>query len=227
MTDRNKTSQTEGYLPIPMLSEALLIRKRLLQDKAMSGKTAPFRYVANKFRRLTILQLNIEDLTASKINVLHYLALQFEALVILLQKTHCINAKKLVLPSFQLARSFISRKHGLSTFVHERLRCTLLDQSPLTSEIGWLCMNVDGYKIVRDPTVDQTTVHRIMKKKKIYNFESVPVLSIFRPKNIVISKKRSCFKSVFDFSKGSPGVGLCHSAPLLNTLLTTMAAIGI
>ena len=90
-------------------------------------------HIANKFRRPTILQLNIEGLTASKMNVLHHLAMQFEALVILLQETHCTDAEKLVLPNYQLAGSSLSRKHGLATFVHERLRYTLLDQSPPTS----------------------------------------------------------------------------------------------
>ena len=81
-------------------------------------------------------------------NVLYQLALHSEALVILLQETHCIDAEKLVLPNYQLAGSFLSRKHGLPTFVHERLRYTLLDQSPSTSEIEWLCVDVDGYKII-------------------------------------------------------------------------------
>ena len=81
-------------------------------------------------------------------NVLHHLAMQSEALVILLQETHCIDAEKLVLPNYQLAGSSLGRKHGLATFVHERMRYTLLDQSPLTSEIEWLCVDVDGYKIV-------------------------------------------------------------------------------
>ena len=80
--------------------------------------------------------------------VLHYLALQAEALVILLQETHCIDAEKLVLPNHQLVGSLLSRKQGLATFIHERLRYMLLDQSPPTSEIEWLCVNVDGYKIV-------------------------------------------------------------------------------
>ena len=74
--------------------------------------------------------------------------LQSKALVILLQKTHCTDAEKLVLPNYQLAGSSLSRKHGLATFVHERLRYTLLDQSPPTSEIEWLCVDVDDYKIV-------------------------------------------------------------------------------
>ena len=81
-------------------------------------------------------------------NVLHHLAMQSEALVILLQETHCTDAEKLVLPNYKLAGSSLSRKHGLATFVHERLRYTLLDQSPPTSEIEWLCVDVDGYKIV-------------------------------------------------------------------------------
>ena len=37
-----------------------------------------------------------KGLTASKINAFHYLALQFEALAILLHKTHCTNAEKLL-----------------------------------------------------------------------------------------------------------------------------------
>ena len=105
-------------------------------------------HIANKFRRPTILQLNIEGLTASKMNVLYHLAMQSEALVILLQETHCTNAEQLVLPNYQLAGSSLSRKHGLVTFVHERLRYMLLDQSPPTSEIEWLCVDVDDYKIV-------------------------------------------------------------------------------
>ena len=104
-------------------------------------------HIANRFRKPTILQLNIEDLTASNMNVLHHLVLQSEALVILLQKTHCTDAQKLVLPNYQLAGS-LSRKHGLATFVHEQLRYMLLDQSPPTSKIEWLCVDIDGYEIV-------------------------------------------------------------------------------
>ena len=81
-------------------------------------------------------------------NVLQYLALQSETFVIILQKIHCTNAENLVLPSYQLAGSSLSRNHDLATFVHKRLRYTLLDQLPPTSEIEWLCVNVDGYKIV-------------------------------------------------------------------------------
>ena len=52
----------------------------------------------NKFQRPAVLQLNIESLTASKINVLHHLAVQYEAPVILLQETHCTCTDKLAIP---------------------------------------------------------------------------------------------------------------------------------
>ena len=81
-------------------------------------------------------------------NVLHYLALQSEAFVILLQEIHCTDAEKLVLPNYQLAGSSLCRKYGLATLVHERLRYMLLDQSSPTLEIEWLCVDVEGYKIV-------------------------------------------------------------------------------
>ena len=86
--------------------------------------------------------------TASKMISLYYLALQFEAFVVLLQETYCTNAEKLVLPSFQLAGSSLSRKHGLATFVHEQLRYTLLNLFTPISEIEWLCVDVDSYRIV-------------------------------------------------------------------------------
>ena len=135
----------EEYPPILMFSLGLLIDKCPFQDGAMPEKTALFRAHCQQVRH--ILQLNIEGLTASKMNVLYYLALQLEALVILLQETHWSDAEKLVLKNYQLAGSSLSRKHGLATFVHERLRYMLFDQSPLTSEFKWLCVRVDGYTV--------------------------------------------------------------------------------
>ena len=98
--------------------------------------------------RSMLLQLNIEILTASKMNVLHHLAVQHEALVILLQETHCTCSEKVKLPGFALAGFSLIRKHGLVTFVYERLKYTLLKQYPFKSETEWSCVDVDGYKIV-------------------------------------------------------------------------------
>ena len=149
MTDRNRTYQNKRVSTHSDIQCGSANRQTSFSGRGNVRIKLPFSgHIANKFRRPTILQLNIKGLTASKMNVLHHLALQSEALVILLQETHCINAEKLVFPNYQLAGSSLSRKHGLATFVHERLRYTLLDQSPLTSEIEWLCVNVDSYKIV-------------------------------------------------------------------------------
>ena len=105
-------------------------------------------YTVNKLRRPEVLQLNIKGLTASKMNALHHLALQYEALVILLQETHCACAHKLTIPGFALAGSSLSRKHSLATFVHDRLKWTLVDQFSATLDTEWLRVDVEGYTIV-------------------------------------------------------------------------------
>ena len=112
-----------------------------------SGQGDASKRIVNNFRRPAILQLNIEGFTTSKMSVLYHFA-QHEALVIILQKTHCTSAQRLVLPDYQLAGFSLSRKHSLAAFVHERLKWTLFNQSPPTSETEWLCVDVDGYKIV-------------------------------------------------------------------------------
>ena len=105
-------------------------------------------HIVNKFRKPAVLQLNIEGLTTSKINVLHHLAVQYETLVILLWETHCTCEDKLTIPGFAQGRSSLSRKHGLATFLYDRLKWTFANQSPATSETEWLRVDVDGYRIV-------------------------------------------------------------------------------
>ena len=136
MRDRNRTYQNERVSTHSDVQCGSANQQTSFSGRGNVKIKLPFSgHIANKFQRPTILQLNIEGLTANKMNVLHHLAMQSEALVILLQETHCTDAEKLVLPNYQLAGSSLSRKHGLATFVHERLRYMLLDQSPPTSEI--------------------------------------------------------------------------------------------
>ena len=142
MTDRNRTYQNRRVSTHSDVQCGSANRKTFFSGRGNACIKLPLSgHIANKFRRPIILQLNIEGLTANKMNVLHHLAMQSEALVILLQDTHCTNAEKLVLPNYQLAGSSLSRKHGLAMFVYDRLRYTLLDQSPLTSEIECLCVD--------------------------------------------------------------------------------------
>ena len=119
MSDRNRTYLRERVTPHPDVQPGPTTRQLLFSGRAdvpLSGHTV------NKFRRPAVLQMNIESLTANKMNVLHHLAVQYEALVILLQETHCTCADKLSIPGFALAGSSLSRKHGLATFVHDRLK---------------------------------------------------------------------------------------------------------
>ena len=149
ITDRNQTCRSGKISTHPDVQRGSANRQTSFSGRSNTRKKLPFSgHFSNKFRSLSILQLNIKGLTASKINVLHYLAMQSEAFVILLQESHCTDAEKLVLPSYQLAGSSSNRKQNLATFVHERIRYTLLDQAPPTSEIEWLCVEADGYKIV-------------------------------------------------------------------------------
>ena len=94
------------------------------------------------------LQLNIEGITANKICVLSQLATGYNVHVILLQETQCTSADRLVISNFSLAGSVLSRKHGLATFVHEKLNWTLADHFPEGSAIEWLCVDVHGVNVV-------------------------------------------------------------------------------
>ena len=145
MSGWNRTCQSGRITLHPDVQPGSTTQQTLFSgqgDVPLSGHTV------NKFRRPAVLQLNIEGLAASKTNVLHHLGVQYEALVIFLHKTHCTCADKLTITCFALAGSSLSRKHGLATFVHDRLKWTLVDQSPATSETEWLCVDNDGYRIV-------------------------------------------------------------------------------
>ena len=90
-----------------MFSQGLVIGKCPFQDRVMCGKNwADCKQVP----KTHYSQLNIKGITASKMNVLYHLALQSKVLVILEMETHCIDAEKLELPSYQLAGSSLSSK---------------------------------------------------------------------------------------------------------------------
>ena len=115
MTDRNRTYQNGKVSTHSDVQCESTNRQTSFSGWGNVRIKLPFSgHIANKFRRPTILQLNIEGLTVSKMNVFHHLAMQSEALVILLQETYCTDAEKLVLPHYQLAGSSLSKKHGLA-----------------------------------------------------------------------------------------------------------------
>ena len=84
--------------------------------------------------RPNIFKLNTEGLTADKISVIEQLGFKNKAFIIVLQNSHCTIADKLVIPNFSLAGSVVSRNYSITTFVHEQLEWSLVDQSPEQSE---------------------------------------------------------------------------------------------
>ena len=101
MTDRNQTCRNGRVSTHSDVQRGSANRQTSLSGRGNAWKKLFFSgHIANKFRRPTILQLNIEGFTASKINVLHHLAMHSEALVILLQETYCTDAEKLVLRNY-------------------------------------------------------------------------------------------------------------------------------
>ena len=118
------------------------VQTQVVREMPFSGHG---RFSVEKYRRPTILQLNVEGLTRSKIHVIEQLAHRNRAFVILLQETHCTSAEKLVIPRYTLAGSTSSMQHGLATFVHESLKWSYVEKSPADSGSEWLCINVDGY----------------------------------------------------------------------------------
>ena len=124
MTDRNQTYQNERVSIHSNVQCGSASRQTSFSGRGNAWIKLPCSgHIANKFRRPTILQLNIEGLTASKMNVFHHFAMQSEALVILLQETHCTDAEKLnyqttyqLLPNYQLAGSFCAGSIALPRF---------------------------------------------------------------------------------------------------------------
>ena len=80
--------------------------------------------------------------------MLSQLSTRYSVHAILLQETHCTSVDRLVIPNFSRAGSVLSRKHGLATFVHEKLNWTLADHFPEGSATEWLCVDVNGVNIV-------------------------------------------------------------------------------
>ena len=140
MTDRNQI-----YLNGRASTVTYVLARPCKWQTPFLGRGNSSKRIVNKFQRLAILLLNIEGFTASKTNVLYHLAAQREALVILLQETHCTSVQRLILPDYQLAGFSLSRKPGLATFVHEQPKWTLFDQCPPTSETEWFWVDVDVY----------------------------------------------------------------------------------
>ena len=149
---RNLSIQKQSLLPMLDMFNGGLVEKCPFQK---------YEKVHSCCWRWPKTQLNTNGHTASKINIINELAYKNKALVIILQKTHCMTADKLAIPDFLLAGSVLSRKQCLAMFVHEQLEWTLVNQSLEQSETEWLCKDFAGCKIINiyKPPPLQVAIH--------------------------------------------------------------------
>ena len=96
----------------------------------------------------TILQLNVEGLTNSKLTIIEQLAHTNKVTAILLQETHCETTEKLTIPEFTLASHILNKQHGLATFVRQDIEWSLETQSEDYSQLEWLAVKVQNVTII-------------------------------------------------------------------------------
>ena len=94
---------------------------------------------------LSVLQLNAEGLTNTKLEVIRQLADSNQVAVVLLQQ-HTEQLTKL--SGFLLAGSIPSKHQGMSTFVRTGISWSAVKRSPPDSNIDWLVTEVQETTIV-------------------------------------------------------------------------------
>ena len=117
-----------------MFSNNLLIDKRSLEYWAVVGKNCSFQGTLQTNSEASVDSL-IENrkLRESKMNAFHYLALQFEAIVILLKETHCTYARSYFQAFNQMGKQEQKLKRNTYEAV-ERKSSRLVSQKFLTFE---------------------------------------------------------------------------------------------
>jgi len=95
-----------------------------------------------------VLQLNVEGLTNAKLTIIEQLAHTNNAIVVLLQETHCETTERLVLNDFTLAAYTLSNHHGLATFIREDQEWSLEGESQEDCELEWLTVRVQEVNII-------------------------------------------------------------------------------
>ena len=92
---------------------------------------------------ITVLQLNVEGISAAKRELILKLAKDNHANVLLLQETHTTEDKQLSLEGFSLVSYNHHRQHGLATYVSHSI-----DASELCSGDHWNAIQVGDFTIV-------------------------------------------------------------------------------
>ena len=97
---------------------------------------------------ISVLQLNVEGITKSKISVIEHLLQSHQVTVILFQETHSKEASNLKIPGFVLAAHTKSDVHGIASFVRHSTQWRELGTSAPESSLEWAATEVEGVTIV-------------------------------------------------------------------------------
>ena len=95
-----------------------------------------------------ILQLNVEGLSAAKRDVIHKLATDTSASVLLLQETHSTSDDQLPIPGFAVISHIHHKQYGVATYVREQLVASELCSSAETSPVQWNAIQIDDLTVV-------------------------------------------------------------------------------
>ena len=97
---------------------------------------------------VTSLQLNVEDLTKAKINVIEHLAQKYNPTAILLQETHASDTSRLKICGYQLAAHTESNIYGTASFVKKGSKWKIATTCPDDSILNWTAVEVEGTTVI-------------------------------------------------------------------------------
>ena len=97
---------------------------------------------------VTLLQLNVEDLTKAKINLIEHLAQKYNLTAILFQETYASDTSRLKISGYQLAALTESNIYGTASFVKNGSKWKIAATCPDDSILNWTAVEVEGTTVI-------------------------------------------------------------------------------
>ena len=108
--------------------------------------------------RVVVLQLNTEDISKAKTQVIEYLVSKW-SYCYLAQETHATNLNALKIPGYSLAAYTSSRIHGAATLMSSSLRWHTIASSSPTNDLEWITTEMEGITITNVYKPPDTRFH--------------------------------------------------------------------
>ncbi len=109
---------------------------------------SPFKDVLSSDGHITILQLNVEGLSAAKRDIICELAKSHSADVLLLQETHTTDDQQLPINGYSIVSLSHHRQYGLATYTKDGIAATELCSSGTNCTIYWNAIRIGEQIIV-------------------------------------------------------------------------------